>query len=249
LTRAQLATLEQTVERGHVLITIARAGIVATQDMLTRISDPGGAGIAGWIAETAGNSTQVTFYSEGEGAAPKAIYRATVLGGRVTSREIFLGADRPALTPVQARMAAARNASSSDELRACTSQPFNVLVVPPASARAAVDVYRISAPAQSGRFPLGGHYKSTVAAGGAVETHSFADGCADAQAPPGPAPGSLPRPILAGRINDSMPTEVHMLLAQEIGRPLLVTTEEPHRTWLVTPDRIAELRRQESAGR
>ena len=249
LTREQLAALERTVERGQLLINIARAGIVATQDMLTRLSDPGGAGIAGWIAETAGNSTQVTFYSEGAGgAAPRAVYRATVLGGRVTSREIFLGADRPALTPVQARMAAARTASETDELRACTTQPFNVLVVPPASPRAPVDVYRISAPAGPGRFPLGGHYRSTVAAGGTVETHAFADTCADAQ-PPAVAAGAQPRPIGAGRINDPMPTEVQMLLAQEIGRPLLVTTDEPRRIWLVTPDRIAELRRQESAGR
>ena len=244
LTRAQIATLDRTVERGRLLVAIARAGIVATQDMLTRVSDPNGAGISGWIAEPAGNSMIVTFYAdggEGEAAAPKAVYRATVLGGRVTSREIFLGANRPALSPVQTRMAAARAASENDELRACTDQPFNVLVVPPASTSAPVDVYRISAPAQRGRFPLGGHFRSTVTPAGAVETRGFANACVNLDAPPAPE-GQQPRPIGVTHLLDPLPTEIHLLLAQTVGRPLLVVTGEPQRVWLVTGERIAEVR-------
>ena len=210
--------------------------------MLTRVSDPNGAGITGWIAEPAGNSMLVTFYADGEAdAAPKAVYRATVLGGRVTSREIFLGADRPALSPPQARMAAARTASENAELRACTSQPFNVLVVPPASPSAPVDVYRISTPAQRGRFPLGGHFRSTVAADGAVETRAFANACAMIDAPAVPEGQQAP-PIGVTHLLDPLPTEVHLLLAQTVGRPLLVVAGEPQRLWLVTGDRLAEVR-------
>ena len=242
LTREQIATLDRTVARGRLLVAIARAGLVATQDMLTRVSDPNGAGISGWIAEPAGNSELVTFYADAtEGAAAKAVYRATILGGRVTSREIFLGADRPALTPIQARMAAARLTSENDALRACTTQPFNVLVVPPASARAAVDVYRLSVPAQRGHFPLGGHYRSTVAPDGSVETHAFTNACVDVEPPP-LAAGAQPRPIGVTHLADPLPTEVHMLIAQTIGRPLLVVAGTPHRVWLVTPDRIGEIR-------
>ena len=243
LTRDQIATLDRTVERGRLLVAIARAGLVATQDMLTRVSDPNGAGITGWIAEPAGNSMLVTFYADGEAdaAAPKAIYRATVLGGRVTSRELFLGADRPALSPPQARMAAARNASENAEIRACTAQPFNVLVVPPASPSAPVDVYRISSPAQRGRFPLGGHFRSTVAANGAVETRGFANACTMIDAPPVPE-GRQPPPIAVTHLLDPLPTEIHLLLAQTVGRPLLVVAGEPQRLWLVTGDRLAEVR-------
>ena len=242
LTREQTAALDRTMARGQLLVGLARGGLVATQDMLTRLSDPSGAGISGWIAEPAGNSTIVTFYAAGaDGAAPKAVYRATVLGGRVTSREIFLGADRPALTPIQARMAAARSASENDEMHACGSQPFNVLVVPPATARASVDVYRISAPSQRGHFPLGGHYRSTVAADGTVETHAFTEGCVDVS-PPAVAAGAEPAPIAVTDLLDPMPTEVNMLLAQQVGRPLRVTAGDPHRIWMVTGDRIAEVR-------
>ena len=244
LTRAQMTALDRTMERGRLLVAIARAGIVATQDMLTRISDPNGAGITGWIAEPAGNAMLVTFYSAGgepPSSAPKAVYRATVLGGRVTSREIFLGENRPALTPIQARMAAARAASDSSELRACSDQPFNVLVVPPASASATVDVYRTSSPAQRGRVPLGGHFRSTVAADGTVATHAFANGCAmiDAAAQ---AEGQQPAPVGVTHLLDPLPTEIHMLVSQTAGRPLLVVAGDPQRVWLVTGDRIAEVR-------
>ena len=242
LTREQIATLDRTVARGRLLVAIARSGLVASQDMLTRISDPGGAGISGWIAEPAGNAMLVTFYALGEGeAAPKAVYRATVLGGRVTSREIHLGADRPDLSPIQARMARARAASDSDELRACTSQPFNVLVVPPAAAGAAIDVYRVSAQAERGRLPAGGHFRSTVASDGTVETHAFASTCAMLDVPP-PVQGQPPRPIGLTHLADPLPTEMHMLLAQSAGRPLLVVAGDPQRLWIVTGEGIAEIR-------
>ena len=244
LTRAQIATLDRNVERGRLLVAIARAGMIATQDMLTRVSDPDGAGISGWIAEPAGNSMIVTFYAdggEGEAAARKAVYRATVLGGRVTARDVFLGADRPALTPIQARMAAARAVSENAELRACTDQPFNVLVVPPAASGAAIDVYRISTPAQRGRFPLGGHFRSTVAADGTVESRGFANACVNLDAP-AVAAGQQPAPIGVTHLLDPLPTEIHLLLAQTVGRPLLVVAGEPQRLWLVTGDRIAEVR-------
>ena len=242
LSREQIATLDRTVARGRLLVAIARAGLVATQDMLTRVSDPGAAGISGWIAEPAGNAMLVTFYALGEGeAAPKAVYRANVLGGRVTSREIHLGAERPDLTPIQARMARARAVSDSDALRACTSQPFNVLVVPPAGAAAPIDVYRVSVQAERGRLPAGGHFRSTVAADGTVETHAFASTCAMLDAPP-PVAGQPPRPIGLTHLADPLPTEIHMFLAQSAGRPLLIVAGEPQRLWIVTGEAIAEVR-------
>jgi len=243
LTREQIATLDRTVARGRLLVAIARAGLVATQDMLTRISDPSGAGISGWIAEPAGNAMLVTFYALGEGetAAPKAVYRVNILGGRVTSREIYLGDDRPDLTPIQARMARARAASDSDALRACTSQPFNVLVVPPTTSGAAIDVYRVSTQAERGRLPAGGHFRSTVASDGTVETHAYASTCAMLDLPPA-VEGQPPRPVGLTHLADPLPTEIHMFLAQSAGRPLLVVAGEPQRLWIVTGEAIAEIR-------
>ena len=44
------------------------------------------------------------------------------------------------------------------------------------------------------------------------------------------------------KLLDPMPTEIHVLLAQLSGRPLLVATGDPQRVWLVTGERIAEMR-------
>ncbi len=243
LTRAQAGTLADAVRRGAQLTAIARAGIIATQDMLSRVSDPEGAGIAGWIAEPEGNATQVIFYARGEeDGDPVAVYRATIMGPRVVSRDIFTGADRPALNPIEARMARARDATEGLDHQACGEQPFNVFVIPPASARAPVDVYQISPATARGRFPLGGHFRATVAADGTVsDQRGFTNACLDLDVPPVPE-GQQPRPIAVTHLLDPLPTEIHVFLAQWIGRPLLVVAGDPQRIFLVTGDRIAEVR-------
>lgn len=241
LTEAELAQVERAAERGRLLVAIARAGMVATQDMLARVADPEGAGISGWVAEPQGNGMLVTFYADGEDA-PHAVYRASVLGGRVTSRNVYPAESRPPLTSIQARMAAARAATDGLPNRACSDQPFYVLVVPPATADATVDVYQTTAPSERTRVPLGGHFRSTVAADGSVaETRGFTSACVDIEVPP-QVEGQPPRPIGVTHLLDPMPTEVHVLVAALTGRPLLVATGEPQRIWLVTGDRIAEVR-------
>lgn len=243
LTRAQAGQLAAAVGRGQQLAAIARAGIIATQDMLSRISDPEGAGIAGWIAEPEGNATQVIFYARGEeDGDPVAVYRANIMGPRVVSREIFTGADRPALNPIEARMARARDATEGLDHQACGEQPFNVFVIPPESASAPVDVYQISPATARGRFPLGGHFRSTVAADGTVsDQRGFTNACLDLDVP-APPEGQQPRPIAVTHLLDPLPTEIHVFLAQWIGRPLLVVAGDPQRIFLVTGDRIAEVR-------
>ncbi|HEV2866447.1 MAG TPA: hypothetical protein VGX37_08015, partial [Allosphingosinicella sp.] len=183
LSRAELAQLQRHIERGRLLAAIARAGLIATQDMLGHVADPEGAGITGWLAEPAGNAMAVTFYADGD-AGPRAVYSANVLGGRVVSRETHVAADRPALTPAQARMAAARAAASAQNHRPCAGDQFNYLVVPPTGAEAPVDVYQISPALQRGRFPLGGHFRTTVSPDGSVaETRGFTNACLEVELP------------------------------------------------------------------
>lgn len=243
LTRAQTEQLAAAVRRGQQLTAIARAGIIATQDMLSRVSDPEGAGIAGWIAEPEGNTTEVIFYAHGgEGGGPVAAYRASIMGPRVVSREIFGAADRPALNPIEARMARARDATDGLDHQACGDQPFNVFVIPPSSASAPVDVYQISPATRRGLFPLGGHFRSTVAADGAIaDQRGFTNNCVDLEAPP-VAEGQQAPPIAVTHLLDPLPTEIHVFLAQWTGRPLLVVAGDPQRIFLVTGDRIAEVR-------
>jgi hypothetical protein len=243
LTRAELGQLDAAVQRGRLLGLIDRSGRFATQDMLSRISDPNAAGITGWIAEPEGNGVAVTFYADGE-AGPAAVYRVTILGGRIVSRDVHIApAGRPPLNPIQARMAAARAATGRTENRPCAGEDFNVFVVPPATADGPIDVYQISPQTRRGYYFLGGHFKTSIAAGGSVAaTRGFANACLDT-AVAEPAAGARPAPIAITHLLDPLPQEIHVFLSIWTGHPLVVVAGDPQRLFAVTPDRIAEVPR------
>ena len=242
LTRAQRAELEAAVARGRLLGVIAAAGQVATRDMLSRVSDPEGAGISGWIAEPEGNGVIVTFYADAD-AGPAAVYRVNILGGRIQGREIFLTGTRPPLNPIQARMAAARRAAAGQEHRPCGGTEFNYFVVPPSAVDGPIDVYQISPQTARGRYPIGGHFKTSVAADGSiVASRGFTNACLDA-AVAEPAPGARPEPIAVTYLLGDLPAEAHVFLSVWAGRPLLVVAGDPQRVFAVTPNGIAEVPR------
>jgi hypothetical protein len=234
------AALDRAVQRGRLLAAIARAGQVGTQDMLAHVSDPNGAGIAGWIAEPEGNGVSVIFYAAGaNGAPPTAVYRVSIVGGRVTGRETFLAGNRPPLGAHEARMAAARAATDALDHHPCTGEDFNVFVVPPQAPDAAIDVYQISPQSQRGHFPLGGHFKSTVARDGTVSASDAVGGaCADV-AVPDPAAGGAPSPIAVNRGGQALPSELDVFLALWTGHPLRVTAGDPPHQYSVTGEAIA----------
>lgn len=246
LTRAQLDQLAAASARGRLLGAIAAAGLIATRDMLSRVPDPDSAGIAGWIAEPEGNGVTVTFYAATQGEAPPAIvYRANILGGRVISRDLFLAPEgRPALSRGQARMAAARAVAAAQDHRPCGGEQFNYFVVPPAGADAPIDVYQISPQTARGRFPLGGHFKTVVAADGSVaETRGYTNACVDLDVPDLPA-GQRPPPLAITHLLDPLPTELHAFLSIWTQRPLVVVAGDPQRLFQVTGQGIAEVPRE-----
>jgi hypothetical protein len=244
LTRAEQAQLDAAVARGRTLGAIARAGQVVTQDMLARVPDPDAAGISGWIAEPEGNGVIVTFYALGaDGAAPTAVYRATMLGGRVVSRETYLTGDRPPLPPIEARMAAARHIAEGQDHRACGAEECNYFVVPPTTPDGPIDVYQISPQSQRGRFPIGGHFKTTVSADGTIAaTRGFTNACLDV-AVADPVVGIQPSPIAVTHLLDPLPTEIHVFLAIWTRHPLIVAAGDPVQLFAVTEDRIVEIPR------
>lgn len=242
LGRAQLAELDAAVQRGRLLGLIDRAGRFATQDMLSRISDPNAAGITGWIVEPEGNGVTVTFYADTD-AGPVTVYRVTILGGRIVSRNVHLAADRPPLNPLQARMAAARAATAALPQRPCAGEVFNVFVVQPTTATGPIDVYQISPQIQRGHYPLGGHYKTSVAADGSVAaSRGYTNACLDA-AVADPAAGARPAPVAVTHLMDPLPQDIHVFLSIWTGHPLVVVAGDPQRLFAVTPDRIAEIPR------
>ncbi len=251
LTRAQLAELRAAATRGRLLGVIERSGRMATQDMLSRVPDPNAAGISGWIAEAEGNGVAVTFYGDGDanaGGGPVIVYRVTINGGRIVDRDIHLAGARPPLNPLQARMAAARAATAALPNQPCGSEVFNVFVVPPLTADGAIDVYQISPQTRPGFYPLGGHFRTSIAPDGSVAgTRGYTSACLDA-AVAVPAPGTRPAPVSVTHLLDPLPQDIHVFLSAWTGHPLLVVAGDPQRVFVATPDGIAEVPR-EGAGR
>jgi hypothetical protein len=231
------------VQRGRLLGAIARAGQVGTQDMLAHISNPDGAGISGWIAVPEGNAVTVIFYAAAaNGAPPTSIYRVTIVGGRVTGRETFLTGNRPPLGPHEARMAAARAATDAIDHHPCGGDDFNVFVVPPAAPDAPIDVYQLSPQSQRGHFPLGGHFKSTIAPNGSVvSSTALAATCGDLAVPETQA-GQDAHPLPITDETDTLPTELHVFLSMWTQHPLVVAAGDPRRRFAVTGDAISLVR-------
>lgn len=229
----------RTAARGRLLFDLARAAQLTTQEMLSRISDPSAAGVVGWVAAPEGAGLAVVYYADGA-EGPEAVYRAQVVGGRIAARDIFLAGSRPPLTPTLARMARARAAVAELDRRPCPADSeFNVFVVPPASAEGPIEVYKLSPQLRPGRYPLGGHFLATVAPDGSVASiRDLARTCLDLEAPAAPAAGARPAPVGVTHLLDPLPTEIHVLLALWMNRPLVVATGEPERVWAVAQGRI-----------
>jgi hypothetical protein len=224
-------------QRGILLFEIARAGQLTTQDMLARLPNPAEAGIVGWVATPEGSGTMVVVYYADTPSGPVAVYRGQVTGNRIAARDVFAGADRPALSATQRRMAAARAAVANLDRQPCGGT-FNVLVIPPAAAEGPVEVYKLSPQTQRGRYPLGGHFLATVAPDGTVSsTRAFTNRCLDLEVPV-ELDGARPRPLGVTHLLDPLPTEIHVFLSLWMNRPLLVATGDPERLWSISRGRI-----------
>ena len=232
------AHIEAAVQRGRLLGAIAQAGQIGTQDMLAHVSDPNSAGISGWIAVPDANAVNVVFYAAAaNGAPPTAVYRVSIVGGRVTERHTFLTGTRPPLGPHEARMAAARAATDALDHHPCGGDEFNVFVVPPAAPDAPIDVYQLSPQTQRGHFPLGGHFKSTIARDGSVvASTALAATCGDLAVPD--AAGAQAAPLRINDAADPLPTELHVFMAMWTNRPLIVAAGESRRLFGVTSEEI-----------
>ena len=233
------AALEAATQRGRLLGAIARAGQIGTQDMLAHVSDPSAAGISGWIAVPEGNAVTVIFYAAAaNGAPPSSVYRVSIVGGRVTGRQTFLTGSRPPLGPHEARMAAARAATDALDRHPCGGDDFNVFVVPPAAPDAPIDVYQLTPQTQRGHFPLGGHFKATIAADGSVASSTIlAAACGDL-AVPEVAAGQEAHPLPVTDEADPLPTELHVFLSIWTNHPLVVAAGAPRRLFAVTGEGI-----------
>jgi hypothetical protein len=232
-TPEERARLDWVLQRGRLIFDLDGAAAVTSDDLRARGVR---AGIMGWTVERDGDAMVVNYYTRGQGEALVAVYRGRVQRARVVSREVFPEGARPPLTPVQRRIAAARDAMDGFAYQRCTRPRLNVTVIPPGDADAPVELYALAAQTEANVFPFGGHYLLTISADGRIASQRpFADGCHNMPTREG---GRRPRAVHVTHMLDPLPTEIHVFMSVWTGLPLYVGIGEPQRIWEVRGDRI-----------
>lgn len=216
---AEQALLDRVVARGRLLFELDRAAWVGTDDMVASLPDYRSVGLSGYIVDRDGDAFLVIFYG-GPAENPVAFYRGRVENRRVVSHEVFAAADRPPLTPLQRRLAAARGSADRLGRRPCGERPFNTVVIPPDSPDAPIELYLLTPQVRNGEFPMGGHYRAVINADGSVgENQEFMRSCMTMTSREG-AVG-----IVVTHLLGAIPTELHVFTSLTSRMLVFVTTE------------------------
>lgn len=230
-TPAERTQLDWAVARGRLLFEVDRAAWVTTDDLRERVRRAELGLIRGWTVERDGDAFVVNFYA-GEGDARAILYRGRVENRRVVSREVFAEGARPALTPLQRRLADARGEIARFGERPCTNGPFNAAIIPPDTPDGPVDIYALTPQTQANNFPFGGHFRATLAADGTLSgKRGFMRSCFNMERPPSRG-GSTPAAMFLTHLLDPIPTEIHVFMSIWIGLPVMVGTAD-RRIWSV----------------
>jgi hypothetical protein len=192
--------------------------------------------LRGYIVERDGSAFIVTFFG-GPDEAPVAYYRGRVENHRVASRELFAADARPPLSALQRRLAAARGMATRLGRRPCGDRPFNTAAIPPETPEGPIDLYLLTPQVEQNVYPLGGHYRFTIAADGSVtSSRAFTNSCLPMNPREGVPPGGEPVGMLVTHLLDPIPTEIHVFTALASGLDVFVGTSG--RSWQVTRNGI-----------
>ena len=205
--------------------------------MLARIPDPAAAGVAGYIVDRDEQGFVAIFYGREDGRHV-AIYRARIAGRGVADPVVFARGRRPALSPMQLRLARAGEAARAGSIESCTRDSPNIAIVPPAGPEDSVDVYITAPQMRTGLVQFGGHMRiSYDAAGREIARRPFTRTCLEVPAPPLELrrQGAM---LGFNHLLDPRPNEIHVFLALGAQQTLAIQTPEPDRLWQVTGDRI-----------
>ena len=222
-------TPAQAFERGRQIHDFDQAAWKSTDVLLKTLPKERLAEVRGWLVEADGDSQQVLYYGVRDGA-PYGVFSSTVRKQTVTASREIKADETSALKPIQLRMIQARNVviEAAPTLARCSKAGFNTVIVPPASVEAPVDVYVLTPQEGPGQYPVGGHYRFTVAIDGKIlSQRAFTNSCLSQKAEPG-AVG-----MVVSHLLDPTPTEIHAWLALWSGMPVYVAVAKPEQLWEV----------------
>ena len=221
-----------------MIYVLDEAAWVSTDEMMRKLPDPRGEGVAGWIVEHQADHLHSIFYRLND-QQPVAVFIADTRGRAVLSSKTLGPQDEARLTPVQTRMVQARETAARQPAMRCTDGPMNTVVIPPQSEAQPVEVYVLSAQVRTNEYPFGGHQLFRIdGKGEVISQRKFTNGCLNMTRPP---PGSSqPLAMFVTHLLDTTPTEIHVFTSRAAGLPVYVGTPVPapantkdHRVWKV----------------
>lgn len=235
-TATEQAAIARAEARGQAIYAYDQAAWYATDEMMRVTPQEQILKGGGWLVEPKGDLLRVVFYGQAADAAPEAFFWADMRGSKVVASHLVGSGEAKALSPEEARMAAARRAATDEaisrKLEFCTAGRPNTVVLPATSADTPTSVYVLTAQVTTGEFPFGGHYELDVGADGrVVGERPFTKACLN-MSPPPQAKG---QPVAAAGVShslDPVPTEIHVWLSLWTGHPIFVITG-PDRIWPV----------------
>jgi hypothetical protein len=154
-------------------------------------------------------------------------------GTRLIDGHMVTGEEPSPLTPERRRLIdalrVAREALGESEARLCADANPNTVVLPPASPDGPVLVYFMTPATETGRYPMGGHYRVAVSADGKVaETRPFAKSCLVVE-----RGERSPVAMVVSHLLDPTPTEIHVFTMFAARLPIYVMTASNERLWVV----------------
>lgn len=239
LTPEEIALIMEAEELGLRIYVHDRYGALATELAYTRGVDLVGAGVLGWITEERPDGCVVTFVT-GDPEQWRSVCRVT-FADLVDPNIILVKKD---LTERQEAMVNAKQVALACIEEPC-SDAYNTVVIPRKD-EAGWLAYALAATSDPNLILAGGHYRAKVSADGrsVLDCRGFTQSCLVLPRSPEDTP---PSPDLVAytlaHLLDNTPTEIHVFLSLQGGKPLYVATPD-RRIWYIEEGRIRLLNRR-----
>lgn len=185
------------------------------------------------------------FFGEMDGQRLE-VARYAVEGSRVLQRTYHDPANRPPLSALASRLAMSRQAAldamiAEDEIGFCADAVPNTIALPP-DADNTVDVYILTPPTSNDSYPLGGHYRLTMAADDeVVEWRRFLNTCFDLRLASPDGNGQEPLMTFVTHLLDPQPTEIHFFASRYFTMRMAIGTTDNRLVWFIENGQLQEV--------
>jgi hypothetical protein len=235
----EMAAVQLALDRGQLLYAYDQAAWHGTDDFRAKAQTAGtwdvlGARSGGWIVDGSAGAPEIVFYDR-DRANPEVLYVARFTdGGTRLVESRLVSPDEPSpLTPERRRLIDAQRAAyeaiAATDSRLCADARPNTVVLPPAMPSDPVLVYFLTPQTETGKYPLGGHYRVEVAPDGtAGPIRPFTKSCLTMD-----VGENRPVALQISHLLDPTPTEIHVFFMFATKLPLYVATTSNGRLWAV----------------